>query len=503
MKRPRLFLIGTVVLIFAALALSIVRGDRPVLGIDLQGGMSVVLEPVGESSTDSLDVAVDIIRSRVDAIGVVEPEINRQGNRIIVDLPGVDDSEQAAALVGQTAELRFRPVIGCLPAAADTAEDTADDTGDGATDDTTTTTTTTTVAPEGGEPPPAEDPGAIPTTDREDDIVDQPVILEGVEPCQGDALPRYQLGPTAGCEQGVDQCVTGTVVDTAGSEFISGQGYVVTVDFTGDGSDAFGSLVAAPNVGQRVAIVLDGVVQSAPTINPGIESSPPSVQITGDFSQGEADELATILRFGALPVVLETINVQDISPTLGSDQLRAGVAAGIVGLLLIALYMFLYYRVLALVVIAGLTLGGIAVYTLVAYLGQTVGMSLTLPAITGLIVAVGVTVDSYVIYFERLKDELRTGKTLPTAMRIGFQRSFSTILAGDLIALMGSAILYWLAIGSVRGFAFFLGLSTLIDLLITYFFMHPMAMELARSKRLIRMRWFGIGSALDQPELER
>jgi len=496
-RRPGLFLVGTLVVVLGWFGVTLALGNAPILGLDLQGGISVVLVPVDDADTDTLDVAVDIIRNRVDALGVAEPEITRQGGRIIVDLPGVRERDQAAALVGQTAELRFRPVVGCLPAEGD---------------ESATTTTTTAAA---AEPPTdttaPEEPTEVPTTPRSDDVVDQPVVLEGLEPCQPadesqgiPELPRYELGPTSGCvPDDLDQCVTGRAVDTARSEFATGQGYLVTVDFTGDGGTAFIERVATPNVNQRVAIVLDGIVQSAPVIQPDVVSGGGgSVQISGDFNESQASDLATVLRFGALPVELETETIQNVSPTLGNDQLRAGIAAGIIGLLLVAGYMLLYYRALALVAIAGLVLTGIWIYAVVAYLGDTIGLTLTLAGATGLIVSIGITVDSYVVYFERLKDEVRTGKTLRSSLQRGFQRSFRTILAGDVAALIGAGVLYWLAIGSVRGFAFFLGIATLLDLIITFFFMHPMTIFLTRSRRLMTARRIGVAAALDRPELE-
>jgi len=501
-RRPGLFLVGTLVVIFAAFGATLALGNSPVLGLDLQGGISVVLAPVDEAESGTLDVAVDIIRNRVDALGVVEPEITRQGGRIIVDLPGVEEREQAAELVGQTAELRFRPLETCLPPEeeGDDPAATSTTTATAAPADPAATTTTSTPA----------DTGSTPTTPRADDAVDQPVVLEGIQPCQPAVpdqdlpeLPRYQLAATAGCvPEDPEQCVTGQVVDTARADFQSGTGWQVVVEFTGEGETEFFEKVSQPNVGRRVAIVLDSVVQSAPTINQDLGNAPtPEVQITGEFSQGEAEDLATVLRFGALPVELETETIQNVSPTLGRDQLRAGIAAGILGLVLVAIYMLFYYRVLGLVVISGLGLGGLVIYALVAYLSDSVGLTLTLAGVTGLIVSVGVTVDSYVVYFERLKDEVRSGKTLRSSVQRGFERSFRTILAGDLVSLIGAGVLYWLAIGSVRGFALFLFLSTLIDLAITYFYMHPVVTYLSRSRRLVRLPRVGIAAALGKPEL--
>ena len=238
-----------------------------------------------------------------------------------------------------------------------------------------------------------------------------------------------------------------------------------------------------------------------PTINPGITGR--NVQISGEFSKGEATDLARLLRYGALPVQFDRDEqtVQSISPTLGKDQLHAGIVAGVIGLALVALYMLAYYRLLGLVVVCGLALTGLLFFTLTSFLSTRQGLALTLAGVTGLIVSVGVTVDSYVVYFERLKDEIRSGKTVRSSLDVGFRRSFRTILAADLVSLLGAAVLYYLASGSVRGFAFFLGLSTAIDLVLTVTFMHPFVVLLARRPNLIRMPKVGIAAGLDVPEV--
>jgi preprotein translocase subunit SecD len=227
------------------------------------------------------------------------------------------------------------------------------------------------------------------------------------------------------------------------------------------------------------------------------------VQITGSFTQGEAGDLANILQYGALPVKFDEKQqtVESVSPTLGSDQLRSGIAAGIVGLALVALYMLLYYRLLGVVVLLGLGLSAGATYALVAYLSNSgFNLTLTLAGVTGLIVSVGITVDSYVVYFERLKDEVRSGKTVRSSVERGFTRAFRTILAADLVSLIGAAALYVLASGSVKGFAFFLGVSTILDLAVAYFFMHPLVVILARRRQLVRVPYVGIASGLDAKE---
>ena len=203
--------------------------------------------------------------------------------------------------------------------------------------------------------------------------------------------------------------------------------------------------------------------------------------------------------------------MQNVSPTLGKDQLRAGIIAGVIGLILVSIYMLIYYRILGLVVIGGIAISAallLVVITsfvgevLLGFLGGNGGRPvLTLAGVTGLIVSIGVTVDSYVVYFERLKDEVRAGRTVRSSVDRGFTRSFRTILAADLVSFIGAAVLFFVAVGSVKGFAFFLGLSTILDLLVAYFFMHPLVSLMARRPALVRMRPFGISSGLDAPEV--
>jgi preprotein translocase subunit SecD len=495
----RAYLVGTILVVATSVGAVVAAGYTPILGLDLQGGISVVLAPVGDFRTSSLDVSVDIIRNRVDSLGVAEPEIGRQGDNIVVDLPGVKDRDKARRIVGRTAELRFRPVLAELPpeGATTTSSTTSTTVAPGAPATDSTTTTSTTLDP--------NDEAAraaiascdvnqlatlteIPTTRLADDNRDDCVVL----PVKDGGGNRLFLGPTA---------LTGQGVDSAKREFAQGQGYAVSVAFNDEGAAAFDELAATsfplPSPQNQVAIVLDGVVQSAPAFEqPSFQGD---VQITGTFTGDEADDLATIVDYGALPVQLEELTVQNVSPTLGQDQLDAGIIAGIIGLLLVALYMLVYYRVLGLVVILGIFVTGGATYALISYLGATAGLTLTLAGITGLIVSVGVTVDSYVVYFERLKDEVRSGKTVRSSVDRGFTKSFRTIVTADVVSLIGAAALYFLAVGPVRGFAFYLGVSTALDLAVSYFFMHPLVSLMSRRPSLVRMKGVGIAAGLDAP----
>jgi preprotein translocase subunit SecD len=512
----RLYLVASILVIVAAMGGTLASGDEPVLGLDLQGGISVVLEPVGKFKPGALDVELEILRDRVDGLGVAEPEINRQGNNIVVDLPGVKDREKARRVVGQTAELRFRPVLAELPPAGATSPTTTSTSGTtvpGAPTSASTSTTTTTA-------PPAKEAikaavascdlnqlstlVEIPTTSRVDDKRNACVVL----PVKSDKADpnRRLLGPTyrTKVSDGTEVVLTGDAVAKAKSEFAPGEGYAVSVTFTDTGAQAFDALAAesypksAPE--NRVAIVLDGVVVSDPAFQAPSFSG--DVQITGDFTQSEAEELSTVINYGVLPIELRELTVENVSPTLGQDQLDAGIAAGVIGLALVALYMLVYYRVLGAVVVIGLLLTVGAMYSFISFVGPAIGIAptLTLAGVTGLIVSIGVTVDSYVVYFERLKDEVRTGKTVRSSVDRGFARSFKTIIAADLVSLIGAAALYFIAIGSVKGFALFLAISTILDLLVAYFFMHPAVSLMARRPALVRMRKLGIASGLDTPE---
>jgi len=531
-------LIFIMVLAYGGLALTLLSGNSPELGLDLQGGVSVVLAPTSNASGEQLDQALNIIRARVDALGVAEPEITRQGSAIVVQLPGVKNRDRALELVGQTAELRFRPVIQDLTGQQGTGDTTSttaptDTTAPG---DTTSTTapattatsegalglvegesaaalqqqpgTTTTTAPQ--TPPSTEAPtgqpqtggeteNGIPLTSREEDDPNSAVILGGI----GDTGP-YQLGPSL---------ATGRIVKTASADIQNGQ-WLVRLEMRGgeNGIDKFNEIASqcyqgVPDVcpSQRLAIVLDSVVQSAPTIQ-APSYTKDQIQISGSFTEGEAKDLALVLRYGSLPVELERQSVQTVSASLGTDSLRAGIIAGFVGLGLVALYMLLYYRALGVVVIVGLTVWGSLLYTIVSFLGETQGLALTLAGVTGIIVSIGVTVDSYVVYFERLKDEVKAGRTLRSSTERAFKRAFRTILAADTSAFIGAAVLWWLTVGSVRGFAFFLGLSTVLDVLVAWFYTRPTVILLSASHFFTDMPVFGVArglAAAPEPERDR
>lgn len=521
MRRKKLTPLVIIVLAAAASLVGVLVTDTsPQLGLDLQGGVSVVLQPTKESSDEALSQTISIIRSRVDALGVAEPEIAREGRSIVVQLPGVKNQQRALELVGDTAELRFRPVVSSVPGAI---EDLLASTTTTAPSESTTTagdgqTTTTAAADVQGQALgtaiPLQDATtsttAVPTdattsttgapapvtgfelTARDDDLADQPVVLAEYDENEK-VTATYQLGPSA---------ATGQIVSTAAAELSQTGEWSVRLEIKGgSGIAAFNAIAAECFAGgqtcpsKQLAIVLDSRVVSAPTIQQA-SFQRDQIQISGSFSESEAKDLALVLRYGALPVTLEPQTVQTVSPTLGSDSLRAGLAAGLLGLALVCLYMILYYRALGLVVVMGLGVWGALNYAIISKLG----VALSLSGVTGIVVSVGVTVDSYVVYFERLKDDLRAGRTLRSSTERSFARAFRTILAADISSFIGAALLFWLTVGPVRGFAFFLGLSTILDVVVAWFFTRPMVGALSRSRFFTNARWFGVARGLDAPQ---
>jgi preprotein translocase subunit SecD len=479
-------LIFILVIAFGALLATVLTDSSPELGLDLQGGASVVLQPPPDTPSDALDQAIEIIRSRVDALGVAEPDIIRQGNTVLVELPGVKDQQRALEIVGQTAELRFRPVLNILPPeGAETTTTTTASTTTTAADGSTTTTapgeTTTTTAP-------TTTTTAPPTTTREDDVADQQVILP-----DADGQSRYLLGPTT---------VLGSAVSTARASIPDQLNWVVDLEMTSDGIDGWNALATECYNGAatcpgllgaqgQIAITLDGEVVSAPTVNtPTFERD--EISISGSFSEGDAKDLALVLRYGALPVQLEQQDAQVVSASLGEDSLRAGIIAGAVGTLLVLAYIIFYYRALGFVVVGGLAVWAALQWSIISWLGATQGLALSLAGVTGIIVSIGVTVDSYVVYFERLKDEIRRGATVRTSVDRGFRHAFRTILIADTSAFIGAATLYLLTVGPVRGFAFFLGLSTLLDVVVSWFYTRPVVALLARRGRFASGSFIGV-----------
>jgi len=437
----------------ASLAGVLSAGWSPVLGVQLQGGVEVVLRPADEVSDEQFERAIEIIRNRVDAIGVAEPDITRQGNQVIIQLPGVKDKQRAVDLIGQTAELTFRPVVSIFDSSDPNQLAAVQQLvqGDAQESDSSESEPLPTLADV--------------LTPPDQDEASASVVLLGSEGQTG-----FVLSPAA---------LTGEVIDEAAATF-QGQ-WIVNVSFNDEGALLFDQMAVA-NYQKQVAIVLDGVVESAPTIN-ATEFDGQAV-ISGAFDEEEAKNLALVLRFGALPVEFERDDVRTVSATLGEGTLRAGVIAGLVGLGLVALYMLLYYRLLGLVAVCSLAVSGATLWSIIAWLGESQGLALTLAGATGIIVSIGVQVDSNIVYYERIKEEVRRGRAVKSAADGSFRAAFSTIIWADLASLIGAGVLYQLTTGTVRGFALYLGITTLIDLAVSFFFMRPLVVLVAR--RLVK-----------------
>jgi len=518
-----------VVLTVGLLVAVLVSGWSPKLGLDLKGGFAVTLQPIEEASDDVLDQSIEVIRSRVDALGVAEPEITRQGSTIEVSLPGVTDRERARELVGQTAELRFRPVLSSFPgsledliddAPEDEADDTGDDTGDDTADDdtaedgdaTTTTDTTepvtdsaddavegqstagvatpfqdgTTTTTTADEEPAEEDPtAAFRLTPREEDDPDAEVTL-GEYDDDGNVVYTYQLGPAV---------ATGRIVADARAELLLTGEWVVNLEIKASAIDEFNRAAAAPCFAReptcptgQLAIVLDSRVVMAPNIQqPSYQRD--QISISGSLTEREAKDLALVLRYGSLPVALEIQQTREVSATLGSDSLRAGIVSGLVGLLLLSIFLVVYYRVLGLVAILSLAVSGGLMWVVIAWMGETRNLALTLAGVTGIIVSIGVAVDSNVVYYENLKEEVWRGRTARAAAQSSFGSAFGTIVKANLATLIGAVLLYVLTVGSVRGFALFLGIGTVLDMFASYYFMRPLVLWLVRRPRFLESPW--------------
>ena len=456
MRRKLVYVIAIIVVAVGGVVYTLVSGNEPLLGLDLQGGASVVLEPTRAPEPEELEVAVEIIRNRVDGLGVAEPEISTQGGNILVQLPGVDEQQRALDLVGQTAELRFRPVIGVI--------DEAD--YDAAA---------------------AEDPlGGLYALTEGEASADAEVILPSYD-SERNIVARYWLGPSA---------VAGDSLEGAVAQFHSFIGWHVAPTFKpgSEGIDLFNAVSFRCHRREpscptgQVAIELDNEVVSAPTVQADSAVFSPfersEITISGRFTEQEARDLALVLDYGALPVELEAQQSQIVSASLGTDALSAGVLAGLIGLALVSAYLIVYYRLLGLVAIASLALSGAMLWTIIAWLGESQGLALTLAGVTGLIVAIGVSVDSNVVYFEHLKEDVRSGRTLRSAVDRAFPVAYSTIVKADCASLIAAGVLYWLTSGPVRGFALYLGLATILDLIATYFFMGPLIGLLSRGSGL-------------------
>lgn len=465
-------LVLTVVVSFGALAATLSAGWGPKLGLDLAGGLSVVYKPATAATNAQMGEVITILSNRVNGLGVSGSSVNLQGKDVVVSVPGVKDARQILQRIGETAQLLFRPVLCETGAAAAGAKKVSSIPACGS--QYLMTAANLNVDTTTGQP--TNNPGLDPqyadvaTTKPAHDLKQNSVIL----PVLGQKGVRLVLGPAQ---------LTGTAVSKAIAQQDTLGAWVVNYNLTGTGSPAWDA-VAKANFHQEVAIELDGVVQSAPLILPNqstFTSFNGSGQISGQFTEASAKNLALAMEFGALPVRLVPLTTQTVSPTLGHSSLIAGLGAGLAGLILVLLYTIIYYRALGLVIILGLGVTASLLWAIISALGHTAfAPTFSLAGVTGLIVSIGITVDSYIVYFERLKDEARSGRSIRTSVDRGFRSAWRTVLAADTVSLLAAVLLYLIAVGDVRGFAFFLGLSTLMDVFITWYFTRPIVILLGR-----------------------
>lgn len=466
-------------------ALSVVNDEgswTPKLALDLQGGTQIILEPrlaEGQSvSEEQLAQAVAIIRQRVDASGVAEAEVTTQGGQnIVVSIPGEPD-QATLERIRSSAKLEFRPVLVTEFASFDpeaepveVPEETAEDTL---------------------EPANASDLAWItPQLDAEYQNLNCLVldtsganVADPTTPlvtCSSDGLAKYILGPVEVGGESISDAVSGLVPGPTG---VATNEWGVFIEFDATGTEQFRTvterLIALPGVQNQFAIVLDGRVISAPRTLAAITDGRP--QISGSFTQESASVLADQLKFGALPIGFQVQSSETITATLGLSQLQSGLIAGLIGLILVVVYSLVQYRLLGLVTVFSLTVAFVLSYFIITYLSNAQGYRLSLAGVAGLIVAIGITADSFIVFFERIRDELRDGRTLESSIQAAWKRAFRTILASDAVSFIAAVVLYVLAVGNVRGFAFTLGVTTVVDLIIVALFTHPLIQLLGRTR---------------------
>ncbi len=623
-RRLKITLIMAFVVTVSLSLWTVFAGHVPRLGLDLAGGLGVELVPKGDFDDDALEVAVEVLRDRIDGLGVAESKVAVEGDAVIVQLPGLEDEARALDIIGTTARLEFRRVVdmrsllslsdlsdfgidpedlvgdlpenGDLP--SDTPEGTSEDTpSESDTDETGEDEPLKAFAPSQGYqaaaavpglwssvqgtsetqitgqnalfsvkgnttdsssgffaeqaapaffspvvfpgqigPPvpepvlPEEETDADADTPSDDSPAEPPdgeeadteaeELIEGVNSCNGRALPPdivltpvqeitpesdaiwvcsadesdrflYQLGPAE---------IPGSNVDGATAVIADGLGlqWEVRLDFNAKGAKAYerltGEAACAPSGSpqRQIAILLDNRVRSAPQVSEsvgcgdGISGGGVITMGQGEDQEAESKDLALVLRYGSLPVEfdLDDANVQKVSPTLGEDSLNAGYIAAAIAFVIIAGFVVSFYRVFGVILLAGLLLFGVCIYLFLALMGEYQGMTITLSGLAAVVVSIGLNADSAIVFMERVKDELREGRSLRSAVERGFQRAWKTIVAGDMVSLIAAGVLYMLAVGSVRGFALMLGVSTLLDLVIAYFFTRPATLLLIGTKAL-------------------
>jgi preprotein translocase subunit SecD len=542
------------VILIALVALTggiFLSGQRtPRLGIDLAGGVSITLQAKANQGSAvnkaNMNTAVDIINRRVNGLGVSEAEVQTQGSKnIIVNIPKGTNADQAEKQVGTTAQLYFRQVLAEVPGTPTKANPTPTPSGSATPTPTGSATPKSTATPTGTpkstaspsksatpqgravtgaltsgvDKAPTPSPTPTPTTPAttgtstsdtsipadlqakldkldctnanqratavENNKANDKVVACGQVDGQWE---KYVLGPSL---------IDGKKVSGANAAFDTqqGNGWVVNLTFNSSGAKAFttvtGNLASQQTPYNQFAIDLDGTVQSAPRVSSALTGG--SAQISGSFTQQSAEDLANVLKYGSLPLAFEVQDKTTVSAALGGEQLRGGLIAGAVGLALVALYLVAYYRGLSLVALASLLVSAGLTYTIMCLLGTAIGFALNLPAVCGAIVAIGITADSFIVFFERIRDGLREGRSLQPAVATGWPRARRTILVSDFVSFLAAAVLFVVSVGKVQGFAFTLGLTTLLDVAVVFLFTKPLMTILARKPFFAKgHKWSGL-----------
>jgi preprotein translocase subunit SecD len=462
----------------------------PKLGIDLQGGTRVTLTartPDGKPpSREQLDQAKQIIEQRVNGLGVSGSEVVVNGNNLVITVPG-DDGKQARTL-GQTARLFVRPVENVQPA---TPQPKKDDQPDAEDENGETSAAAIDEQRKLRQAPAGANLDALTaqmakmdcSPGSNDPLLGNDLPDQNLVACSQDGTEVYLLGPEIIDGRDIKNATAGTT-QQAGS-------WIVQVEFKGEAQN-FWPQYTGQNVGKQTAFTLDTKVVSAPQIRGAITT--PQTEISGNFSQQEAKDLANVLKYGSLPLSFEASDAETVSATLGLSSLKAGLIAGAVGLIAVLLYALLYYRMLGTLTVLSLLLSGLMVYGIIVLLGRWIGFTLDLAGIAGLIIGIGMTADSFVVYFERIKDEMREGRSFRSAVPRGWASARRTIWSGNAVSFIAAAVIYILAVGEVRGFAFTLGLTTILDVVVVFLVTHPLVVLATRSEFLSRPNVNGLGA---------
>ncbi len=481
-KKRLTWLGGIVVVLIGLIGLGTVTGGgasfAPKLALDLQGGTQIILAPqLADGATvteEQLNQAVGIIRQRVDATGVSEASVKTQGaSNIIVEIPGTPD-ENTLKLIRSSAKLQFRPVI---LASQSASAATSAEAPSASASPSSAPTDASDSAWVSAELKAAFDALDCATTFREPGQVDDPTLP--LITCDSSGYEKFVLGPVEIEGSNIADANAGTITTSTGA---STNTWAVNLDFDSTGTKQFADVTsrlypqAEPK--NRFAVTLDGYVITAPTTNAVITGG--SAQITGNFDKLTSKALADSLKYGSLPIGFEVQSQENISATLGSEQLASGLLAGAIGLLLVIIYSVFQYRGLAIVTVGSLAVAAILVYLIITILSWRQGYRLSLAGVAGLILAIGITADSFIVYFERVRDELRDGRSVGAAVEQGWKRAFRTIIVSGSVSLLAAVVLYLLTVGNVRGFAFTLGLTTLVDLGVAMIFTHPILQLLAK-----------------------